>query len=234
MTVAEAEFDQYAAAYDESLAQGLSVTGEDKEFYARGRLECLRNCLGTLRYQAASVLDFGCGTGSITPLVFEMLKITHLIGTDVSRSSIRIATASFGNQNARFFEASEYEPSGQIDLAYCNGVYHHIPVAERAAAADYVFQSLRPGGVFAFWENNPWNPGTRYIMSRVPFDHDAITLTPPESRRLLQAAGFQILRTDYCFLFPHALRFMRPIERRLQRFPFGGQYQVLAVKPSLS
>jgi hypothetical protein len=27
-----------------------------------------------------------------------------------------------------------------------------------AAAVDYVYRSLRPGGLFAFWENNPWNP----------------------------------------------------------------------------
>jgi hypothetical protein len=87
-----------------------------------------------------------------------------------------------------------------------------------------------PGGVFALWENNPWNPGTRYIMSRVPFDKDAITMTPPETRRLLRATGFEIVRTDFLFVFPHLLRVLRPLERLLARLPLGGQYLVLARK----
>ena len=66
-----------------------------------------------------------------------------------------------------------------------------------AAAIDYVLRSLRPGGLFAFWENNPWNPGTRYVMSRIPFDRDAITLSPLEARQLLRVGGFEILRTDF-------------------------------------
>jgi hypothetical protein len=26
---------------------------------------------------------------------------------------------------------------------------------------------MRPGGVVALWENNPWNPATRYVMGRI-------------------------------------------------------------------
>ena len=84
--------------------------------------------------------------------------------------------------------------------------------------------------MFALWENNPWNPGTRYIMSRVPFDRDAIVITPFEARRLLRDAGFEIISTDYLFVFPHLLRALRPLERLLTPFPLGGQYLVLARK----
>jgi hypothetical protein len=123
------------------------------------------------------------------------------------------------------------EPIGlSFDLAFCNGVFHHIPVDQRHAAASYVYNALVPGGMFALWENNPWNPGTRYIMSRVAFDKDAITLTPPETRRLLRGAGFEIVRTDFQFVFPHVLRALRPLERVLAPLPFGGQYLVLARK----
>jgi len=38
--------------------------------------------------------------------------------------------------------------------------------------------------------NNPWNPGTRYVMSRCEFDEDAITLSPPQCRKLLRSSGF--------------------------------------------
>jgi SAM-dependent methyltransferase len=62
-------------------------------------------------------------------------------------------------QPASFFTLSGYQPAGQADLAFCNGVFHHIPLEERAEAVAYVYRSLRPGGLFAFWENNPVEPG---------------------------------------------------------------------------
>jgi SAM-dependent methyltransferase len=123
------------------------------------------------------------------------------------------------------------EPRGEIDLAFCNGVFHHIPPAERAAAVAYLRAALRPGGVFALWENNPWNPGTRMVMRRIPFDRDAQTLSAPAARRLLRAGGFEIERTDFLFVFPRALRMLRPLERRLASAPLGAQYVVIARKP---
>ena len=94
-----------------------------------------------------------------------------------------------------------------------------------------MIDSLRPGGLFALWENNPWNPGTRWVMSRIPFDRDAITIPPPEGRRMLTAAGFAIEETAYLFIFPRALKWFRPLERRLTRLPLGAQYLTLARKP---
>jgi hypothetical protein len=74
------------------------------------------------------------------------------------------------------------------------------------------------------------NPGTRYVMSRCVFDKDAITLTPRQSRQLLKSAGFEILRTDFAFIFPRLLKFLRPLEKLLVKLPLGAQYQVLAQK----
>ena len=73
---------------------------------------------------------------------------------------------------------------------------------ERAGAIDYIYRALRPGGLMAFWENNPWNPGTRYVMSRIPFDRDAITLSAREAQGLIRTGGLDVLRTDFLFIFP--------------------------------
>jgi hypothetical protein len=64
------EFDVYAADYDAALAQGLAVSGEDKMYFARGRLPWLAACLRQLGEQPAAVTDYGCGTGSATPVLF--------------------------------------------------------------------------------------------------------------------------------------------------------------------
>jgi SAM-dependent methyltransferase len=117
--------------------------------------------------------------------------------------------------------------AGEFDLAYCNGVFHHIAPGQRLEALALIHGALRGGGLFSFWENNPWSLATRYVMSRCAFDRDAILLSPPEARALLRRGGFQILRTDFRFIFPRVLRALRPIEDAVHRVPFGAQYKVL-------
>jgi hypothetical protein len=85
---------------------------------------------------------------------------------------------------------------------FCNGVFHHILPGQRAAALAIVSRGLRTGGIFSFWENNPWSFATRYVMSRCALDRDAIQLSPPVARALLRDGEFEILRTNFRFIFP--------------------------------
>jgi SAM-dependent methyltransferase len=229
--MSKAGFDAFAKSYDADLQQALSASGEGKEFFARGRIEWLMTRLARRGVGPGSVLDFGCGTGSATPMLQEA-GFVRLCGVDVSEKSIEVARATYPKLADCFRTVSEFKPDGDLDIAYTNGVFHHIPPPERLASARYVWSALRPGGYFAFWENNPWNPGTRYVMSNCVFDHDAITLTPPESRKLLRAAGFEIVATDFLFIFPHAFKWFRFLEPALSFLPLGGQYMVLCRKPA--
>jgi SAM-dependent methyltransferase len=115
-----------------------------------------------------------------------------------------------------------------VDLVFSNGTFHHIPLDQRDGALAFIRSHLQPGGLLALWENNPWNPGTRWIMSRIPFDRDAITLPPPYARALLGRNGFDVLETTFYFVFPAFLKVARPLEPALSRFPLGAQYLVLA------
>jgi SAM-dependent methyltransferase len=232
MSPAAQEFDRYAKNYDEALAQGISVSGEDKDFFAHGRVQWLARCMVERSFQPRNILDFGCGTGSATSHFVAVLRLNNVTGVDVSDPSIELARNRFGTDGVDFQVLREFKPSGQFDLAFCNGVFHHIPLSERAGAVKYIYNAVRPGGLFAFWENNPWNPGTRYVMSRIPFDRDAIMVSAPEARRLLRATGFEILRTDFHFIFPRVLSWLRKLEPPLSRMPFGAQYQVLCRKRS--
>jgi SAM-dependent methyltransferase len=224
-----AEFDRFADNYDECLNDALAASGETKEFFARERVEWLARCLKGSG-PSNNALDYGCGTGDTTRLLREILGSQSVVGLDVSTLSLGRARERHGG-HAQFFTFGEYVPDASIDVVYCNGVFHHIPVGERAAAVEYVFQCLRPGGIFALWENNPWNPGTQYVMYKCEFDHDAVKIDPPEAARLLRQGGFEVLRKDFRFFFPRALKVMRPAESLLVKVPLGGQYQVLARKP---
>jgi SAM-dependent methyltransferase len=181
--------------------------------------------------EARRVIDFGCGTGAATPYFFKHLPVRSMWGLDVSEKSLEMAKACCQDYPIRFLKLPVSDPPENVDLAFSNGVFHHIPIDKRCDALGWLFAALRPQGLFAFWENNPWNPGTRYIMSRVPFDRDAIPVSPPEARRIVREAGFQIVRTDFLFLFPRWLRWFRSLEPLLMKLPLGAQYQVLCRKP---
>jgi SAM-dependent methyltransferase len=226
-----AQFDAYAETYDQALHRALASVGEDKQYFVAGRVEWLKSKLHTLEVIPRSVLDYGCGTGSHSSSLLSIRGVGTLTGVDVSSRSVEAARRAHDSPRCHFFTVSEYVPSADIDVAYTNGVFHHILPDDRLAAADYVFRSLRIGGLFAFWENNPWNPGTRYVMSKCEFDEDAIPLTPCAARRLLRTAGFEVLSTEYLFIFPRQLRWFRPLEPWLAGLPFGGQYLLLARKP---
>lgn len=223
-------FDAYADSYDDALQQGLSASGEDKEYFARKRVEWLAGRLRTLSERPRSVLDFGCGTGLGSQLLVETLGTERGVAVDTSERSIETATRERSSERLRFLTRDAYKPAQEIDLAFCNGVFHHVPVDQRALQLKYIHDALRPGGILAFWENNPWNPGTRYVMSRIPFDRDAITIPPPEARFLLRQQKFSILRTDFLFIFPRLLSWLRWVEPVVAMAPLGGQYMVLCRK----
>lgn len=225
----DAAFDAYAANYDAALARGVAVSGEDKEYFARGRLVWLARRLSARGERVRRVMDFGCGTGAATPFFFEQLNCEAVLGVDVSAQSIAIARATHGTQpGAQFAVLGEHAPAGNWDLVFCNGVFHHIPLADRPGALRWIHACLRPGGLLALWENNPWNPGAQIVMARIPFDRDAIKISPPAARRLVAGNGFDVLEITFQFIFPRFLKWLRGLETPLARWPFGAQYQVLA------
>jgi SAM-dependent methyltransferase len=226
------EFDAYTEDYESLLNRGLWVSGESQTYFSRGRVAWLSRRIHQLGFRPEKVLDYGCGTGTATPFLVELLGARSVTGVDVSERSLEVAREACTGLPAQFLTARDYVPDESIDLAYCNGVFHHIPPPDRLDAVRYIARCLRPGGLFALWENNPWNPGTQYIMSRIPFDRDAIKLSSFEARRLVTAAGLSVLRVDYTFFFPGPLDWLRPIEPRLSWCPFGAQYQVLCTRPA--
>jgi SAM-dependent methyltransferase len=227
----KAEFDEYADDYAAGLGPALVLSGETKEYFARRRIAWTSQYLKKQNRPVNTVLDFGCGTGTATPFFFELLNAQSVVGVDTSSKSLDVARREYGSDRVQFRLLDEYEPNEQFDLVYCNGVFHHIPPPDRRGAAGYVYRSLRPDGFFALWENNAWNPISRLLMYITPLDRNAIPMTPSETRRLVCSTGFKVLGTDFLFIFPKMLRWLRSKEHLLARLPFGLQYQVLATKP---
>jgi SAM-dependent methyltransferase len=225
-------FDRYAGDYDGALNKALSPSGETREYYARMRVLWLKDKLQAIDVAPVSVLDYGCGTGGSVLFLKEILRPARIVGVDVSVESIRQARQQHADPGVEFVVSEHLAGGSEFHLAFCNGVFHHIAPAQRPAALRYIYDSLIPGGLFAFWENNPWNPATRYIMRQCEFDRDAMPISLPKAKALLRNAGFEGLETSSCFYFPRWLKWLRPLEPALSSLPLGGQYVMLGRKPS--
>jgi len=231
--MAKNEFDYLADNYTQNISPWMRITGENVEFYAQSRIKWVAQQLKEMSIQPRTIMDFGCGVGLATPFLLEEFgSDSQIIGVDVSSDSLDVARSKYPSKNISFQTLDRYTPNHSVDLVYCNGVFHHIPLNERDGAVQYVCDSLRPAGLFALWENNPWNPLTRYNMAHAEIDRNAIPIIPPRGTVLVTANGFELLKMRYCFIFPAFLKFLRPLEPLVSQLPLGAQYVVFSRKVS--
>ena len=105
-----------------------------------------------------TVVDVACGSGAVTELILEQIKGARdavVIALDMSAAALRDAQEKLaGAQGAvvEFVQARAEEMSRAVRSAadaviFCNGI-HYIDDKPRLLAE--VYQTLRPGGVFAF------------------------------------------------------------------------------------
>jgi trans-aconitate methyltransferase len=223
----QAEFDQFAETYEDDLAASLAVTGEDRNFYAEKRVQWTAECVANNGLEVRSIVDFGCGDGNNTPILAQAFPDASVLGVDISSASIARACNTIRQDRISFLTTDQWTPGGDVDLVFVNGVFHHISPAERDNCLGTIRKALRPKGLLAFWENNPWNPGTRYVMSKCAFDKHAMPLSPTDASKLLRNTGFAVQRFDTMFYFPRSLSALRSFEPLLRKLPLGGQYLVL-------
>ncbi len=120
-------FDEHADSYDADLQRGLSLSGETKEYFSAGRLRHLHQRLSAMSFTPKSVLDYGCGDGSTTPLLFDILGATSVVGADTSAALLAKAKSAYQSDATRFHFLADLVPAADFDIAFCNGVFHHIP-----------------------------------------------------------------------------------------------------------
>ena len=216
--------------YEAMLNQGIRLSGENMMFFLEGRLNLLRARVSP-HTSVSRILDFGCGLGYTSKRLREMFPRAEITGVDSSRQALEAARERNSGPGIRFVHVDELGGiAGGFDLCYVNGVFHHIPPEERLDALRVIHRSLRPGGKLALFENNPWNPGARMVMARIPFDRDAKMLSPRETSSLLSRAGFESTATGSLFFFPRFLKALRFAEPFLGWTHLGAQYLVLGEK----
>lgn len=221
------DFDAFAGRYNDLLREKTGFFTEDETYFARYKVAIARRLLGR---PPARILEFGCGIGRNIPFLREAFPGAEVMGSDVSAVSIDIARRE--NPEAHFWlEGDDAGERSGFDLVFVAGVFHHIPAAERRAAADLVAARLHPGGSAVIFEHNPYNPVTRRIVRDCPYDEGVVLLRPGQMRKLLAAAGLQVRGQGYSLFFPPRLKALAGIEPALGWLPLGGQYWVKAERP---
>jgi SAM-dependent methyltransferase len=257
MSSSAATFDAAAADYVQQLEHGIALSGESAEYFVEGRVAWLARSLhpltasqgpardsqtpafystsavtlATAATAQPTVLDFGCGVGNASRTLLSRLNARQVIGLDCSAESLRVAASRHPSSAFKWTVDGADIAAESIDVVYTSGVFHHIEPEVRQAELAKIQGWLKPGGLLALFENNPWNPGTQWVMSRIEFDRDAKCLSPLETKQRLTQAGFTCLRTRSLFYFPKPLSWLRPLEKILSLAPLGAQYVVLAQRP---
>jgi len=224
------EFDEISLNYEEVLSRGLSVSGECSDYFAHKRVEHMAKLHASINAKSETIMDYGSGTGGSVGHLLDAFNPKKLVATDVSEKSLQVLKKKYTSPKIKTKNVISNDALVSCDLCFCNGVFHHIIPDDREDAAKFVYDSLQSGGYFYFWENNPWNPATHWVMSRIPFDRKAVKIFPLQAVKLLKKVGFEIKLIHYMFIFPRFLKILRPIERFTMRLPLGCQYLVLAHK----
>lgn len=217
-------------SYEQMLEQGISLSGENQMFFVDGRIRDLLRRLPR-DFRPSRILDFGCGIGKATARLADVFPTASVVGMDIADPALARAERQYGSSRITFRNAATLSPGDSFDLCYCNGVFHHIEPELRPRIVRNLHDALADRAYCAIFENNPWNPGTRMVMRRIPFDRDAKMLSCLSLRRLLRENGFRTTRPPrFLFYYPRSLAFLRFTEVGLTRVPLGAQYYVLGYK----
>ena len=220
------EFDQYAGQYDRMLGEAIPESMNEDSYFAEYKIALMAARLEGKN--PVRILDFGCGAGRSLPYLDRYFPGAELWGYDVSPASLKVAAERV--PRAKLFSDWGAAASMRFDVIVAANVLHHIPSAQRQQALAQCYESLAAGGQMFLFEHNPFNPATRWIFERCPFDADAEMLSLRTALDLTRKAGFLPERHGYTLFFPRPLAFLRRLEPWLIRIPLGAQYYIQMAK----
>lgn len=221
-----AEFDIFANSYEELVTESVRVSGESAEYFAHYKASYLARILGGQGVR--SILDYGCGIGSLAKHLESKFPAARIDGYDVSPDSIRSVQTDLLERGN--YSSSLDDLGTGYDLVVLSNVLHHVKPEERRGLFREVYSRLTIGGKLVVFEHNPFNPLTRWAVSQCAFDAHAILLKSSETRRRFRKAGFEVLRCDFIVFFPRWLGVFRPFEPLLDWCPCGAQYAICGLK----
>lgn len=216
------EFDKYAKEYDTLLSDSMPSGLDEGSYFAEYKIALIAKLMDEKKIN--SILDYGCGAGRSMPYLAKYFPRAELFGYDPSPISLKLAAKR--SASTTYFSKWSDIKNYSFDLIIVANVFHHIIPSERLKTLIQCREVLVSKGSMFIFEHNPYNPATRWIFERCPFDVDAEMLSMQEAKNLVKLAGMRLDNHAYTLFFPRPLAFLRPFERFLKHFALGAQYYV--------
>lgn len=222
------DFNETKQTYRDTIEQTIAFAGKDLDFFTRVKADYLRRIIeaGLPGHNRPRLLDVGCGHGYIHP---DLRGFGYdVVGVEVATEVLPLARQANPDVTYLGYDGTTLPfDDNSFDVAMAICVMHHVPPEQWPNFSCEMQRVLRPGGVVAIFEHNPWNPLTRYVVANNEIDDDAVLLAAPRLRGLLKDAGFSEVRTRNILFTPFASPLFRAIDRKLGWCPLGAQYYAL-------
>ena len=220
------EFDGYRANYQDGIDRAIAFAGKSQDYYTKFKADLL---IDLFRRQFGSipldVLDVGCGNGAIHPHLLSSGLALKLTGVEVAARFVDLARAANPDVRYDVYDGKRL-PYGaaRFDAVIAICVMHHIPPPEWIDFVRELQRVVRPGGMIAAIEHNPFNPLTVHVVRTCEFDRNAVMVKPGRLKELLRTANLEDVGVRF-FQFTSAdgLLFRR-VDRLLGWLPLGAQY----------
>jgi len=101
-----------------------------------------------------TLLDFGCGTGTLAIMIKEQYPTVNILGIDVDDNVISIAEHKIKTKGLNIpikrFDGQNLSFAGhqQFDKIVSSFVFHHIPTALKRTLFAQLYRIIKPGGEF--------------------------------------------------------------------------------------
>jgi len=224
-------FDEHATEYEKTMERDLGFFIEETGYLAEYKVKIVKHTKEPGRI--LNILEYGCGIGMNINYFTKHFPNSNIYGCDISQKSLDVANErNHGKVNFFFInEKNNLKYKNFFDMIFVSCVFHHIHPTNREYSMKNIFNLMKEGGQFYYFEHNPYNPITRHIVNTCDWDADAILLRPNESLKLISKAGFRLEgKNKYTLFYPSFLRFLRFTEKFLFFLPLGGQYYIKAKK----
>lgn len=98
----------------------------------------------------STVLEIGCGIGTLTSLIAKYIKKGQMLATDISPENIAIARKRLaGNTNMEFevSDMSDFNAGRKFDFIVLADVIEHIPVDAHPGLFETLVRHMHPGSI---------------------------------------------------------------------------------------
>lgn len=234
-----AEFDQYARDYLQELSHPLrNIIDPEGHYFIELKSKILLSLAEQYFKDQASIriVDVGTGLG-----LFEKYLnpyFSNILALDLSFEMLKVAEAinPFNNANSAYVQGNAYElpvKSDHADLVFMSCVLHHMEETEIEIALAEIARVCAPGGLIVFFEHNPYNLLTQFVVRTTPLDNNARLISYKKLQHCAEQVGIFVHHKEFFLYGTRQIdAFIKEHLPWLEKLPLGGQYALVGQKNS--